>query len=53
MSTYVLVHGAWHDGGCWADVAAELRAAGHDVHAPTLAGQGRGDVEKIQEAGRD
>ncbi len=46
MSTYVLVHGAWHDGSCWDDVAAELRAAGHDVHAPTLAGQGRGDVDR-------
>jgi pimeloyl-ACP methyl ester carboxylesterase len=46
MSTYVLIHGAWHDGGCWDDVAGELRAAGHDVHAPTLAGQGRGDVDR-------
>jgi pimeloyl-ACP methyl ester carboxylesterase len=43
VSTYVLIHGAWQDGSCWAGVAAELRAAGHDVHAPTLAGQGRGD----------
>ena len=47
VSTYVLVHGAWHDGSCWADVAAELRAAGHEVHAPTLAGQGRGDVDRF------
>ena len=46
MSTYVLIHGAWHDGSCWAAVAAELRAAGHDVHTPTLAGQGRGDVDR-------
>ena len=46
MSTYVLIHGAWHDGSCWDDVAGELRAAGHDVHAPTLAGQGRGDVDR-------
>ena len=46
MSTYVLIHGAWHDGGCWDDVAGELRAAGHDVHAPTLAGQGRGDIDR-------
>ena len=46
MSTYVLIHGAWHDGSCWDEVAAELRAAGHDVHAPTLAGQGRGDVDR-------
>jgi pimeloyl-ACP methyl ester carboxylesterase len=46
VSTYVLIHGAWHDGSCWDEVAAELRAAGHDVHAPTLAGQGRGDVDR-------
>ena len=38
--TYVLVHGAWHGGWCWRDVAADLRAAGHDVHVPTLTGQG-------------
>ena len=46
MSTYVLIHGAWHDGSCWAAVAAELGAAGHDVQMPTLAGQGRGDVDR-------
>ncbi|MDX2221242.1 MAG: alpha/beta fold hydrolase [Rhodospirillaceae bacterium] len=38
--TYVLVHGAWHGGWCWRDVAADLRAAGHDVHVPTLTGLG-------------
>ena len=46
MTTFVLVHGAWHDGSCWADVGAELSAAGHDVHTPTLAGQGRGNVDR-------
>ncbi|MFB4317233.1 alpha/beta fold hydrolase [Actinomadura sp. 21ATH] len=40
MTTYVLVHGAWHGGWCWRDVAAELRAAGHRVHVPTLTGLG-------------
>jgi len=44
MSRYVLVHASWHDGDCRADVAAELRAAGHEVHAPTLVDQGRGEV---------
>ena len=43
---FVLVHGAWHDGSCWDAVAAELRGEGHEVHAPTLAGQGRGDVDR-------
>ncbi|MCB2106497.1 MAG: alpha/beta hydrolase [Rhodobacteraceae bacterium] len=38
--TYVLVHGAWHGGWCWRDVAADLRAAGHIVHVPTLTGLG-------------
>lgn len=38
MATFVLVHGAWHGGWCWTDTAAELRAAGHEVHAPTSSG---------------
>jgi len=38
MATFVLVHGAWHGGWCWREVAAELSAAGHSVHAPTSAG---------------
>lgn len=38
MTTYVLVHGAWHGGWCWDRVAAPLRAAGHEVFAPTLTG---------------
>jgi pimeloyl-ACP methyl ester carboxylesterase len=40
MATYVLVHGAWSGGWCWSPVARRLRAAGHDVFAPTLTGQG-------------
>ncbi|WP_141277833.1 alpha/beta fold hydrolase [Pseudonocardia hydrocarbonoxydans] len=37
MSTRaVLVHGAWHDGRCWAPVLAELAAAGHDAVAVDL-----------------
>lgn len=38
--TYVLVHGAWHGGWCWARVAPLLVAAGHRVVAPTLTGLG-------------
>ena len=37
---YVLVHGAWHGGWCWARVAERLRAAGHRVFTPTLTGLG-------------
>lgn len=38
MTTYVLVHGAWHGGWCWVRVADRLRAAGHTVFTPTLTG---------------
>jgi pimeloyl-ACP methyl ester carboxylesterase len=38
--TFVLVHGAWHGGWCWRDVAATLRSKGHRVFAPTLTGLG-------------
>jgi pimeloyl-ACP methyl ester carboxylesterase len=36
MATYVLVHGAWHDGTCWDRVAEQLRAAKHEVLTPSL-----------------
>jgi pimeloyl-ACP methyl ester carboxylesterase len=38
MTTYVLLHGAWHGGWAWQRVVPALRAAGHEVHAPTLTG---------------
>ncbi len=38
MSTFVLVHGAWHGGWCWDRVRTTLRAKGHDVFTPTLTG---------------
>jgi pimeloyl-ACP methyl ester carboxylesterase len=37
---YVLVHPAWLGGWCWNKIAPLLRAAGHDVYAPTLTGLG-------------
>ena len=40
MATYVLVHGGGHGGWCYQHVARVLRAAGHDVSAPTLTGLG-------------
>jgi pimeloyl-ACP methyl ester carboxylesterase len=40
MTTFVLVHGAWHGGWCWARVAQRLRAAGDEVFTPTLTGLG-------------
>lgn len=38
--TYVLIHGAWHGGWVWKDVAKGLRAQGHEVYAPSLTGLG-------------
>ena len=38
--TFLLIHGAWHGGWCWRDVASRLRKAGHEVHAPSLTGLG-------------
>jgi len=38
MTTFLLVHGAWHGGWCWDRVAPLLRAQGHEVLAPTLTG---------------
>lgn len=38
--TYVLLHGAFHGGWCWRDVAAPLRARGHRVTTPTQTGLG-------------
>ena len=40
MATFVLVHGAWHGGWCWARVAPRLRQAGHEVYTPTMTGFG-------------
>lgn len=40
MSTYVLVHGAWGGAWIWRRVIGPLRAAGHEVHAVTLTGDG-------------
>lgn len=38
MTQIVLIHGAYQGGWIWRDVAAALRAQGHDVHTPTLDG---------------
>lgn len=38
MTDFVLVAGAWLGAWAWDEVAADLRAAGHDVHPLTLSG---------------
>lgn len=40
MATYVLVHGGGHGGWCFNRLTPLLRAAGHEVHSPTLTGLG-------------
>ena len=48
--TYVLVHGAWHGGWVWKDVATILRAAGHVVTTGSLNTPVRLDVPARIEA---
>ncbi|MEU7240156.1 alpha/beta fold hydrolase [Streptomyces sparsogenes] len=40
MTTYLLVHGAWHSGRAWDRVVPLLTAAGHRPIAPSLTGYG-------------
>ena len=40
MSTFVLVHGAWHGGWCYKRVSERLSAEGHLVYTPTNTGLG-------------
>ncbi len=46
MAIYVLVHGAWHTGDLFEPVAEVIRAAGHTVHCPTIAGNRPGDSRR-------
>src|SRR5687768_4050455 len=46
MATYVLVHGAWHTGELLEETAKPIRAKGHQVYCPTLAGNRPGDAKK-------
>lgn len=45
MATYVIVHGGWHSGELFEPTAAVIRAEGHQVLLPTLAGNGPGDTK--------
>jgi pimeloyl-ACP methyl ester carboxylesterase len=40
MTTFVAVHGAMHGGWVWSPVRRLLEAEGHELHSPTLTGQG-------------
>jgi pimeloyl-ACP methyl ester carboxylesterase len=41
LTTFVLVHGAWHGAWCWHRVVPLLERAGHRVLTPELPGHGR------------
>jgi pimeloyl-ACP methyl ester carboxylesterase len=47
MSTYVLVHGAWHTGKELEPVANFINAAGHNAYTPTLKGNRPGDPKTV------
>jgi pimeloyl-ACP methyl ester carboxylesterase len=51
MSTFVLVHGAWHGAWAWDRVASRLREAGATVVTPTLSGLGDNGLGAASEAG--
>jgi len=40
VARFILIHGAWHGGWCWEEVAPRLAALGHDVRSPDLPGMG-------------
>ena len=50
---FVLVHGTWHGGWVWRDVAALLRKAGHTVLTPTCTGCGEREHLSRAETGLD
>ncbi|MEG4396843.1 alpha/beta hydrolase [Microcoleus sp. BROC3] len=50
MSTFVLVHGSWHDGSAWNAVIQHLEAKGHQAFAPTIAGHGKGVNKNVNHA---
>lgn len=41
MSTFVLIHGAWHGAWCWKYIVPQLLSRGHKVVAPDLPGHGK------------
>lgn len=53
LTTFVLVHGAWHGGWCWTKLSPLLRAAGHNVFAPTLTGLGERSHLLTRDVGLD
>jgi pimeloyl-ACP methyl ester carboxylesterase len=50
MTTFVLVHGSWHDGDAWRRVIAHLEKRGHKAFSPTMAGHGKGVNKQVNHA---
>jgi pimeloyl-ACP methyl ester carboxylesterase len=50
MSTFVLVHGSWHDGSSWNAVIQHLEAKEHRAFAPTIAGHSKGTNKNVNHA---
>lgn len=50
MATFVLVHGAWHDGSAWGPVIKHLEGKGHRAFGPTVAGHGKGVDKHVNHA---
>lgn len=50
MATFVLVHGAWHDGAAWQPSIQHLETRGHRAFAPTMAGHGKGANKNVDHA---
>lgn len=46
MASFLLIHGAWHDGSSFDRLRAPFEAAGHVMVAPTLPGMG-GDTKAL------
>jgi hypothetical protein len=53
MSSYLLLHGAWHGAWCWDRVKPLLEAKGHTVMTPTFAGVGELSQLRRQPIGID
>jgi pimeloyl-ACP methyl ester carboxylesterase len=50
MSTFVLVHGSWHNGSAWRATVRHLESKGHTVVAPTHAGHGKNADRRVNHA---
>jgi pimeloyl-ACP methyl ester carboxylesterase len=50
VSTFVLVHGMFHDGSAWDRVIERLEEHGHNAFGPTMVGYGKDALEPVTHA---